>query len=262
MYDIHNHLIFDVDDGAKSIEESILMIEQMIESGFKGAITTSHYDKGRYVVEAKVIKEKISILRDELLRRNIDFKLYPGNEVQIDEMTIGDLEAGKIMTMNESKYVLSELPMIAIPHYAKNIFYEMQLSGYVPIIAHPERYIYIQKDLEILVDYIRSGCLVQMNLNSLTNDCSETAKEMVNRNMVHFVGTDAHSSKWRNGKVGEELIVLREMVGEEKFNLLTKINPRKIIDNDFVSGNVEEIVEEEKKTDNKKVKKKWYKFWR
>lgn len=260
MYDIHNHLIYGVDDGSASMEESITMINQMIESGYCGAIATPHYDKGRFVVEADVVRDKVSEIRKELEIRGIDFKIYPGNEVQIDEMTLSDLKKGKIMSMNSSRYVLSELPMITMPFYAKGIFYEMRLNGYTPIIAHPERYLYIQKDLDILVDYIKSGCLVQINLDSLTNMDSVTAREMLERNMVHFVSTDAHSSKWRNAQVKKELDLLKEMVGDEKYFELTYLNPKRVIDNEYISPNIDGIVV--KKAESKKNKRKWYKFWR
>lgn len=262
MYDIHNHLIFDVDDGSSSIDESIDMINQMIESGFKGAITTSHFDRGRFVVDASVVISKISKMKEELRLRGIDFKLFPGNEIQIDDMTIGDLKEGRAMSLNNSRYVLSELPMNTMPHYAKGIFYEMRLNRYVPIIAHPERYLYIQRDLNILAEYIKLGCLVQINLDSLTSRDSDVAKEMLMANMVHFVATDAHTKDWRNGLVKDELGNLKEIVGEEKFSELTILNPQKIVDNEYISPRFDDVLINQKVSENNKKRDKWYKFWR
>ena len=261
MIDLHNHLLHGVDDGSTSIDESISMIMQMMESGYTGAVTTSHFDKGRFTVGADVVNSKLDELKFELDRREINFSLFPGNEIQIDDMTLNELNEGNIVSLNSSRYVLSELPMITMPHYASGVFYEMRLNRYVPIIAHSERYLYIQKDLNILINYIKSGCLVQMNLSSLRGSDSEIAIEMLSRNMVHFVATDSHSNTWRNADVREELAILKDTVGEEKFYEITTWNPQRVVDNEPISTRYENIIMLDKSNDSKK-QKKWYQFWR
>lgn len=259
LYDIHNHLIPNVDDGARSIEETMKMIHQYMDSGYYGAIVSSHYDKGRYIVEAEKVLRGVELIREELKNRNIDFEIYPGNEIQIDLDSIKDITNGKVLRLNNSRYVLCELPMMTRPNYAGNIFYEMQLNGWIPIIAHPERYNYVQNDPDWLLQFIKTGCLVQINLSSINKpDAKEVTKELLERNMVHIVGTDSHQSEWRSPKVKVELEQLKEMIGEEKFETYLSINPRKVIDNQFISANYDKI----KKDENNNTKKKpWYKFW-
>lgn len=263
LYDIHTHIVFGVDDGSRSLEESIEMIKKFIDSGFSGIIATSHYDKGRYLATKEKVVNGVEIIREELKRQNIDFEIYPGNEIQIDTDTINDIQNNKAMRLNNSRYVLCELPFFTKPNYAENIFYEMQLNGWIPIIAHAERYYYVQEDPDWLLPFIKSGCLIQMNLSSLTSpDSKDISRELLERNMVHLFGTDAHQSHWRSPEVNEELQLLKTIIDEKKYELLLSINPKKVIDNEIISSNYNQIIHK-KEEDTKKEKKnrKWFKLW-
>lgn len=259
LYDIHNHLIPNVDDGSRSIEETITMIQQYIDSGYHGAIVSSHYDKGRYIVEADKVIDGIEKIRGELDRQGIDFEIYPGNEIQIDLNSIKDISSGKVLRLNNSRYVLCELPMMTKPNYVSNVFYEMQLNGWIPIIAHPERYSYVQENPDWLLQFIKTGCLIQINLSSINKpDSKDVTKELLERNMVHIIATDSHQSEWRSPNVKKELEEIKKLIGEEHFTRLASINPKKIIENQFISANYDKIKVEK----NKDTKKKpWYKFW-
>lgn len=260
MIDVHNHLIPGVDDGSRSVDESLLMIEQFIKTGYTGAIVTSHYDSGRYYVTGDMVREGISRLEQALKERRLDFTLYPGNEIQLDLKTKEDLKSDRMLSLNNSRYLLLEWPMFSKPHYAENLIYQLNLEGYIGVIAHPERYRYVREDPDFLLDFIKSGCLVQLNLRSLSEPGSvgETAEELLERNMVHLVGTDAHQSKWRNPLLGDELSLLKKSVGEGRFREMTEIRPKKIINDEFISSNYEDVMEKSKKTPKKKPR---YKFW-
>lgn len=258
---IHNHLIPNVDDGSISIEMSIEMVKQYIKSGYKGAIVTPHYDKSRYVVLGNQVKSGVDSLKDILKKEKINFELYCGNEIQIDENSLDDIKEKKALRLNNSMYVLSELPFTSKPSYVNSMIYEFQLEGLIPIIAHPERYFYFQKDIDLLVDIIEKGALLQINLSSLSNSTTyETAKELLERNMVHFVSTDAHRNIQRSPDVKKELELLLDIVGEEKYIKLTTTNTKKVIDNEFVKSDAEMIVRKDNK--NKKSKKRKFLFWR
>lgn len=258
LYDIHNHLVPYVDDGSRSMDETILMIEQYIESGYGGVIATSHYDKGRYVVEANEVLAGLAEIREELDKRGITFDLYPGNEIQLEVKTVQDIVDRKVLRLNNSRYVLCELPMLTKPSYVEDVVYEMQLNGWTPIIAHPERYTYVQENPDWLLPFIKKGCLVQMNLSSLFNPgVQELSRSLLNKGLVHLIGTDAHQSEWRSPQVKEQLEELNELIGTEKFEVLTSINPRKVIDDEMISSTIKYVSQE--KVEPKK--KKWYKFW-
>lgn len=261
MYDIHCHLAFGVDDGSESLEESLEMIKIYKRVGYTGAIVTSHYDKGRFTVMGPTVREKIGIIKDVLKDEGIDFSLFPGNEVQIDGDTVSLLKKGDLNRLNDSRYVLCELPFFTKPNYAKDIFYELQLEGRVPIIAHPERYQYVRKNPNRIVDFINSGCLLQMNISSLSSkDSEETARYLLEKNFIQVVATDSHSSRWRNPNNSKEFGLLKDLVGENKYRELVEVNPEKIVKNDFIRVSPVEIDEQSEGSDKKKRRK--FGFWR
>lgn len=260
MYDIHCHLAYGLDDGSRSIEESIEMINIYKENGFKGAILTSHYDTSRYLVTADKVNENLEILREKLQENKIEFELYPGNEIQIDDSSISRIKKGELNRLNNSRYVLCELPFLTRPNYLTSIFYQMQLEGWIPIIAHPERYSYVISNPRWLNQFIKTGCLLQMNLSSLNKeDTRNTALFLLDNDMIHMVATDSHQSEWRSPNVNKLLMDLKEIVGEKKYIDLTDINPKKVIDDIFISSNYKELEDIENR---KRDKRKWYQFWR
>ena len=166
---------------------------------------------------------------------------------------IGDLEEGRVASLYDSRYVLLELPMQDMPLYVESLIYELQLKGYTPIIAHPERNSTIVEDPNILYNLIEKGALAQLNLPSLEGrygeKIKETAEILLSHNMIHFLGTDAHTNRGRSPKVSEGLNILKSLISEEKYEDLTINNPTKLINNQSI--NIEEPIE------YKKRKTKW-----
>ena len=255
MIDIHNHIIYEVDDGSRSFNESLKMIEIYMNNGFKEIIATSHYDPSRYLVDKDDILNKVSILNNEIIKRNWDFKIYPGHEIQVEPDTLNKIKEGKILTLNNSKFVLCELPFINKPIFLENLIFNLLLEGYIPIIAHAERYDYIEKDISYLYDFINKGALIQINYSSIKNNFN-TTKKLLEKNMVDFIATDSHQSEWRSPDISDYKEKIFEIIGEKKFYQLTVINPQKIIKDEFVDSNFQNIVKEPKK------KKSIFNFWR
>lgn len=256
MIDIHNHIIFGVDDGSRDLEESLKMIDLYLEAGFTNIIATSHYDRSRYITDPKEIESKTLILNDELKKRDIDFKIYPGQEIQIEADTLDKLKDGSVLSLNKSRYVLCELSFANKPSFLKDLIYKMQLEGYVPIIAHAERYPYVSDNINWLLEFIRMGALIQVNYSSIKSHY-ETTKELLNRNMVHFIATDAHQSEWRNPYIIDYKNEIIDIVGEEKFDKLSRVNPKLVIEDKYIDSDYEAIVKEPKKE-----KRSFLRFWR
>lgn len=256
MIDIHNHIIYRVDDGARDIDESLKMVELYQKAGFYQIIATSHYDRSRYMVNAHEIKEKVEILNEEISGQGLDFKIYPGHEIQVELDMIKKLKSGELLTLNGSKYVLCELSFVNRPNFLKDLFYNMQLEGYIPIIAHAERYPYVEDHIEWLEDFIKAGALVQINYASIKSH-ADTTKELLQRNMVHIIGTDAHQSEWRNPDISAYKDEIEKIVSKDKFDKLSNINPQKVIDDDFISSDYDKIIRPEKTK-----KKGIFNFWR
>lgn len=256
MIDIHNHIIYGVDDGARDIDESLKMVELYQKVGFDQIIATSHYDSSRYKVDAGEIKEKVEILNEECSNRGLDFKIYPGHEIQVELDMIKKLKSGELLTLNSSKYVLCELSFVNKPTFLNDLFYNLQLEGYIPIIAHAERYPYVEDHIEWLENFIKAGALVQINYASIKSH-ADTARELLERNMVHIIGTDAHQSEWRNPDISAYKDKILKIIPGEKFDNLSTINPQKVIDDEYISSDFDKIIRPEKTK-----KKGIFNFWR
>lgn len=256
MIDIHNHIIYGVDDGARDIGESLKMIELYQKAGFDQIIATSHYDRSRYMVDAGEIKEKVEILNEEIAGQALDFKIYPGHEIQVELDMIKKLKSGELLTLNGSKYVLCELSFVNKPNFLKDLFYNMQLEGYIPIIAHAERYPYVEDHIEWLEDFIKAGALVQINYASIKSH-ADTTRELLQRNMVHIIGTDAHQSEWRSPDISAYKDEIKKIISKETFDKLSTINPLKVIDDEYISSDFDKIIRPEKTK-----KKGIFNFWR
>ena len=256
MIDIHNHIIYGVDDGSRSIDESLKMIELFMENGFDKIIATSHYDPSRYMVKRDEILEKSYILNDEIKKKSWDFKIYPGHEIQVGTDTLDKIHKKELLTLNNSRYVLLELSFVNKAIFLKDLIYNLSLEGYVPIIAHAERYPYVEKNISYLYEPIKMGALVQINYSSM-NSHPYITKKLLEKNMVHFIGTDAHQSKWRNPNIYDEKRSIIDIIGENKFNSLSFMNPQKVIDDEFIASDYDKILMEEIKS-----KKKFFGFWR
>lgn len=256
MIDIHNHIIYGVDDGSRSIEESLEMINLYRKAGFSKIIATSHYDKSRYITYPDDIIKKADILNSRLEKEGIDFRIYPGQEIQIEIDTLEKINNGDVLSLNNSRYVLCELSFASKPNFLKDLIYQMQLEGYVPIIAHAERYPYVSEDINWLLDFIKMGALIQVNYSSIKSH-HDTMKELLERNMVHIIATDAHKSKWRSPYIVECKDEIIDIIGEDKFEKLSNINPNLVIEDKYIDGEYDSIVKE-----HKKERRSFLKFWR
>ena len=197
MTDVHSHILFDVDDGSSSIEESIELLKKFKETGFDNVILTPHYiDGSEYNCLNKEKIEKFNILKKAIKDNNIDINIYLGNEIFINEDILGLLKKGNITSLNNTKYLLIELPFHNRIVNLEDMLFEIMHSGAVPIIAHPERYSYFQDNYD-LVDSLRdSGVLFQGNYISITGYYGKKEekllKYMLKNKYIDFLGTDIH----------------------------------------------------------------------
>lgn len=238
MIDIHSHIIQGVDDGSKDLEMSLDMARIYLENGISKVIGTPHYiEKDEKALDKNI--KALDILRKELKDKNIPLEVYLGNEVYISMDILKDLRDKRITTLNGSRYILIEFPMREIPIYSENIIYELLLEGYIPIIAHPERYIKIQEDPNILLDFLEKGALAQLNLPSLGglygDRIKETAQILLDHKMIQFVGSDSHTNRRRSPKLKEYLEILKELITSQLYEEIVYKNASNVLeDTEFI----------------------------
>ena len=235
MIDIHTHILPNIDDGARSIEETFNLIKEAKSVGFEAIVSTSHYMEGYYETDAPEREVWVNAIYENLKAKNIDVELYLGNEIYMSENMIKLLEEGKASTINDTSYVLFEMPLNAEPLNLYDSIYEMMQYKIVPILAHPERYTFVQKEPELIYDLIQKGVLMQANYGSIAGQYGEKAKIIVKKffenNMIHMLGSDVHRQNTVYPKIPEILSELSELIGEEKLKELTTTNPRLVLHN-------------------------------
>ena len=247
MIDFHTHILPNIDDGSRSIEETFNLIKEAKNVGFEAIISTSHYIEEYYETNAPEREVWINAIYENLQAKNIDINLYLGNEIYLSENIIKLLEEGKASTINDTSYVLFEMPLNAEPMNLYDVIYEMMQYKLVPILAHPERYSFVQKEPELIYDLIEKGVLMQANFGSILGIYGEKAQMIVRKffesNMIHFLGTDVHRQNSIYPKVPEALVEITKIIGDEKVKELTKINPRLVLHNKKIEIDTPQKVE-------------------
>ncbi len=236
MIDIHSHIIPNVDDGARSVEETFNILKEAQEAGFTDVILTSHFLLNYYETNAQELifwKEK---LQEVLKKQGTKINLHSGMEIYITNQMEELLENKKILTLANSRYMLIELPLATNVKYFDYVVYYLEAKGIRPIIAHPERYKCVQKDPDIVEEYIEKGCLIQCNYGSIVNlygrEAEKTIKTLLKKNQVHFLGSDVHRENGTYLIILDAIKKIRKIIGENKINELTTINPKKILQNE------------------------------
>lgn len=197
MIDIHSHILYGIDDGSKSLSESINIIKKAISNGYTDIILTPHYRFEQNFVCNNINKYKRFVeLQNEVNKLELPINLYLGNEITIDEDLFYYLNAEEAMPLNGTRYLLVELPFGNVFEGLDSAIDRLIAKGNVPIIAHPERYLYYE-DLSEFERLLKKGVLFQGNIGSLYGKYGGKAKatleEMLKKNMIHFMASDIHT---------------------------------------------------------------------
>jgi len=238
MIDFHSHIIPEIDDGSRSIEETMLLLEEAEKAGFTKIISTSHYLEKHYEFNESSRKQFLEMLKIGVSNLKLDLELYLGSEIYTSYDIIEILKEQKASTINGTNYVLIELPMQSELPNLKNVIYELLGNGYIPVIAHPERYSYVKENPNWLLDYIELGVLFQANYGSIIGmygkEAQKTVKLLLKHDMIHFLGSDVHRPKTIYTKMPEILQELQKVLERDKLKKLTKINPQLVLDNETI----------------------------
>jgi protein-tyrosine phosphatase len=222
--DMHSHLLPGIDDGAKDLDTSIALIQKIAACGIKNIITTPHVLGDVYPNTPEIIKRALKEVRAALQERNItDITIDAAAEYMLDEQFSAILEKDKLLTLKDN-YILVEMSYFNAPINLYELLFEIQLKGYKPVLAHPERYNFYHHDMKQYYKLKTAGCLFQLNLLSLTEhygkQVQKTAEKLLQQNMYDFVGTDTHHEK--------HLDIVRKVSTKKNKNLLESIMQKNI----------------------------------
>ncbi|MCZ2257295.1 tyrosine-protein phosphatase [Sporosarcina sp. G11-34] len=238
MIDMHAHILPGVDDGPKTIEESIQLIELAIAEGITDIIATPHAYSPHFDVSKAQVQEKLALLDNALKERNIPMNLHAGQELRIKDFLIEKLEAKEALSLAGSKYVLLELPSSAIPAYTVKIIQALLSSDKIPIIAHPERNRAIAEKPSRLARLITHGALAQVTAGSLSGHFGKGVQklslQLIEANLIHSYGSDVHNSTTRPLQFHKGLDVLDKHKLHDIADILLENNARILSNDDFI----------------------------
>lgn len=198
--DMHSHLLPAVDDGSKSISESIQFIKKLQSMGFSKLILTPHIYKEFYPNTKENLEERFQLLKNEVAEQNMAIDLHLAAEYYLDENFIKLLEKGELLTFGKKGLlVLVETSFVSLPAYFEEYLFEIIAAGYTPVLAHPERYLYMNDRFRFYHKINEMGVLMQLNINSLGGyygkQVEELAIKLYENGLVDFMGTDLHHEK-------------------------------------------------------------------
>lgn len=240
MIDIHAHILPGIDDGASDMKSALEMAALAVESGVTILTATPHssvYGRKRNFWNQELI-QRVLDFRAALEKENIPLQIAPGMEIfgtpEVPEL----LKQRKMLGLNGSDYPLVEFAFTNFAAQATEILEDIISIGMRPVVAHPERYEYVQKDPSILNLWVEMGCLLQVNKGSLLGNFGRNEKylafELVERNFAFAVASDAHSPYVRTTWMGDVKQLLVEEFSEQKAQQLLHGNPLKLLKNEKV----------------------------
>ena len=196
--DLHSHFIPGIDDGSQSMAESLLLLRRMEALGYEKVITTPHIMVDVYRNTPKIIKDGLVSLREAAKEEGIQLKIEAAAEYYLDEGFYDHLHSGEVMSI-KNKYLLFETSYASKPLQLEEMIFEILATGYIPIMAHPERYRYIKDPIKEYSRFKELGVLFQLDLNSLGGhygkDAKKKAEILSEKGMIDFLGSDVHHPK-------------------------------------------------------------------
>ena len=235
MYDIHCHILYDVDDGSDSLEESVKMVRFAYNSGTDAIVATPHCNVPDSYENywGRELSEKVKRLRNAINEQNLPVKVFCGQEIFCTGRTPELLEAGKLITINNSRYALIEFDFHEYAASAYRKIYQLVSMGCVPIVAHPERYAFVSEEEDAVIKMKALGALIQMNKGSLSGGFGSQARHnayrLLDQRLVDFVASDAHSPYMRTPDMSAAHEEVSEVFSFSYAQMIFEENPRLVI---------------------------------
>lgn len=196
-WDMHNHILFGIDDGSKTIENSIVMAKKFVDLGYSKIIATPHVMTNYYENTPEIVSEKKDLLNEAFKSNGIPLSIEFAAEYYIDEYFLDKVKNREPLMKFNNEFVLVETSFLNMPIFFTELVFDLRTQGYTPIFAHPERYVYLQNNYEQIEKILETGIKFQINLLSLLGYYSPNAKKLaqwlIQNGHYSFLGTDAHS---------------------------------------------------------------------
>ncbi len=253
MVDIHSHIVYGVDDGARTLEDSLAMLNIAADSGTTDIVATPHSDL-KYKFQPALIRERIAELQEHMgdrirIHRGCDFHLHFDN---INNC----LHDRTPYTINGQRYLMVEFAEHSIPDTITGVLKDMDQRGITPVVTHPERNALLMKRIPEMVQWVRFGCLLQVTAQSFSGRFGKAAQanchKLMELNMVHFVASDAHDTQWRPPDLRHAYQHVSTEFGKGVAERLFVDYPRTALTGEYIDC---------ADPDEAAAKRPWYKLW-
>ncbi len=240
MVDIHCHILHGVDDGSGNMTDSLEMAQLAAANGTKAIFATPHCNMPHYFENlwSVQLEQKLLDFQKKLDERGVDLRVYCGQEIFLDEGFLPLLRRNELITLNRSRYALVELDFYERTDEAYQKISALASEGYVPVVAHPERYVFVAEDKYAAAKLRQLGALLQINSGSLSGDFGakpkRAAESILKNQLADFVASDAHSQYSRTPDLSKAHEFVCENFSYEYADLLFRINPKRVINNDEI----------------------------
>jgi protein-tyrosine phosphatase len=235
MYDLHAHILPGVDDGSRTPEETLEMSRVAAETGTKIILATPHRKDVTEDWSVGHLRRLIADMNAQNAEHSIDVSLVLGMENHLDEALPSEIDAGRALPMNGSRYILVEMPFFGRPDYIERTLVEVQDMGLTPVLAHPERIEAFQEDVELLASFVEYGMLSQVTSGSVVGTWGDEVKmfthELLDRRLAHVMASDTHSATGlRSPKLGVGMEVAASIVGVDYAKAMVVGTPLAILE--------------------------------
>lgn len=254
MIDIHTHILFDIDgdDGSRSKEMTVEMLRMAADSGTTHMIATPHVNRNEVIPDWLQIKERVEEVNELAVMHSIPVQIYTGGEVQLDYNIMRELSGNNdTYCLAGSRYILVELTSQSDPSFVEEMLFELMLRGYLPILAHPERYDRIIHHPEVILKWMNKGLYTQCNTGSFYGYFGERVQKRVqmlyNHQMITFLGSDAHRIAFRTTDTREAQYAIEKLTGSDLFWKQCSDHAKYILNKDVYYPEVPESFTKKKK---------------
>lgn len=235
MIDLHCHILPGIDDGAPDLDMSLAMARAFVADGVSAVACTPHILPGLYHNSGPAIRAAIGALQQGLQSEGIPLTLLTGADNHIVPDFVPGLRSGSLLSLADTRYVLVEPPHHVVPPRMEELFFNIQVAGYVPILTHPERLTWIASHYDMVERLARGGVWMQITAGSLTGSFGKNAQywseRMLDEGLVHVLATDAHDTRRRPPNLARGREAAAKRVGDVEAEHLVVTRPRGVVSN-------------------------------
>ena len=257
MYDLHAHILPGVDDGARTPEDTVEMARVAADTGTKIILATPHRKDVTEESSVNHLRKLIDDMNERIRDQSIDLTLVLGMENHLDVDLPDEIEAGRALPMNKTRYILVEMPFFGRPQYIEDVLFKVQLLGLTPVLAHPERIQAFQQNTDMLAGFVERGMLTQVTAGSVIGYFGKRVQRVTNnmlrRNLVHILASDTHYATGRRSpKLGIGIEAASAIVGADAAMAMVVDTPKAILEDHTI---------EVEPTRTSAAIRRWWQFW-